>query len=275
MFGPSAPVPTQVQLFTTCLVEHLMPQVGMAVVSVLERAGCDVRYPDGQTCCGQPAFNAGAWDDAAAMARHTVDALTPAEGAVVVPSGSCADMIVHHAPRLLGDDAAYGPRARALAARTFEFTQYLARLGVSFSPSAHALLVARAEAADEPAAVSPAVHYHASCHLLRGLGVREQPLALLRAATGGSSAPLPDAEECCGFGGLFALKMSEISAAMLARKLDHVAACGARTLVACDVGCLLHLEGGLRRRPSRPRVVHVAEILAQADVSPARPESPR
>ena len=275
MSGPSARLPTQVQLFTTCLVEHLRPRVGMAVVSVLERAGCDVRYPDGQTCCGQPAFNAGAWEDAAAMARHTVDVLTPAEGAVVVPSGSCADMIVHHVPRLLGDDAAYGPRARALAARTFEFTQYLALTGASFSPPALVPAVARATAGDESAPMSPAVHYHASCHLLRGLGVREQPLALLRAATGGSCAPLPDAEECCGFGGLFALKMSEISAAMLARKLDHVAACGARTLVACDVGCLLHLEGGLRRRPSRTAVAHVAEVLAQAEVAPARPESPR
>lgn len=265
MLVPRTEDPPRVQLFTTCLVEHVRPEVGMAVVDVLERAGYDVLYPDGQTCCGQPAFNTGAWDHAKAMARQTIDVLSRSTADVVVPSGSCADMVVHHAPRLLADDVVHAPRARAVAARTFELTQYLVRAGVTFSPQG-APVAARPPT---PSTV-PAVHYHASCHLLRGLGVRDQPLALLRSATGQSCAPLPGAEECCGFGGMFSLKMSAISAAMLDRKLDRVVECGARTITACDLGCLLHLEGGLRRRAATVAVAHVAEVLAQAGVHGSR-----
>jgi len=234
-----------VQLFTTCIVEHMRPAVGLAVVNVLERLGVQVEVPDGQTCCGQPAFNAGARDDARAMARHTVDCLDRSPLPIVVPSGSCGDMIIHQIPALLAGEPAYRDRARAVADRTFEFSQAVASLEPDVAGAGSARPVA----------------YHPSCHLLRGLGIRTEPTALLDQALGGERAALGGAEECCGFGGPFSVKMSEISSAMLARKLDQVQASGARTLVACDSSCLLHLEGGLRRRGAATRVQHLAEVL--------------
>jgi L-lactate dehydrogenase complex protein LldE len=243
-----APPPRAVQLLVTCLVDHLYPRVGLAAAEVLERAGIEVLVPDGQTCCGQPAFNAGCHDDARRMARHTVDVLTTRDALVVIPSGSCTDMLVHHAPALLADDPDYGPRAAALAGRTYELTQFL----VDVLGSA-----ACGGCAREP------VTYHPSCHGLRGLGVRDQPLALLDAVGNIDRRPLPDAEACCGFGGLFSVKMSAISGAMLDRKLDAIEASGARTVVATDVSCLMHIAGGLRRRGTGIGVKHLAEVLAE------------
>ena len=145
----------RVQLFATCLVETIRPQAGLAVVTVLERLGFEVEYPTAQTCCGQPAFNGGAWDDTRPMARHTIDVLSKSDAPVVVPSGSCADMIVHHYPELFHDDPVYLPRAQALAARTYEFAQFLVDVvGLK----------------DAGGWGQGAVAYHASCHLLRGLG---------------------------------------------------------------------------------------------------------
>jgi L-lactate dehydrogenase complex protein LldE len=240
-----ASLATAVQLFATCIVEHVRPAVGLAAVRVLERLGLEVQVPAGQTCCGQPAFNAGARDDARQMARQTIDVLCRSDLPVIVPSGSCADMIVHQYPALLCDDMTYGPRAYALAARTWEFSQAVA----SRAPSAG------------HATVAGPVTYHPSCHLLRGLQIRDEPIRLLDAAVGEARVELSGAEECCGFGGLFSIKMSEISSAMLRRKLDNVRDTGARTLVACDSSCLLHLEGGMRKRGETTEVRHLAEIL--------------
>ena len=237
----------RVQLFATCLVETIRPQAGLAVVSVLERLGYEVEYPTAQTCCGQPAFNGGAWGEAAPMARFTVDVLSKSDAPVVVPSGSCADMIVHHYPELLVDDPVYLPRAQALAARTYEFAQFLVDVvGLK----------------DVGGSGQGAVTYHASCHLLRGLGVRSQPRALLSHVAGVEVRELDGAEECCGFGGLFAVKMSDISGAMLKTKLDHVIASGAQTVVGCDISCLMHIEGGARKRGLPVTVCHLAELLA-------------
>jgi L-lactate dehydrogenase complex protein LldE len=255
-----APRPRAVQLLVTCLVDHIYPRVGLAAADLLARAGVEVIVPDGQTCCGQPAFNAGAQADARVMARHTVDVLTRSDAPVVIPSGSCADMLVHHAPALLAEDPDYGPRAAALARRTYELAQFLVDvLGIT-----------------ECGARCPgeAVTYHPSCHGLRGLGVRDQPIALLDAVADLDRRPLPDAEVCCGFGGLFSVKMSAISGAMLDRKLDAIEASGARTVVATDVSCLMHIEGGLRRRGSSIGVRHLAELLAE-DRSSARNGEPR
>jgi L-lactate dehydrogenase complex protein LldE len=240
---------SRVQLFPTCLVEALRPEVGWATVAVLERIGLTVEVPEGLTCCGQPAFNAGAWDDARAMAGHTLDVLeaTPQQDPVVVPSGSCAHMIVHGYPELFADDPRQRARAEALAHRTFELTQLLTE-----SPGA-AQLEAR-----WPGPVA----YHPSCHLLRGLGLRGGPERLLDAVEGADRVELPGAEECCGFGGLFAVKLHAISGAMLQRKLDAIETCGATTVVSCDVSCLTQIEGGLRRRGSRVRACHLAEVLA-------------
>jgi L-lactate dehydrogenase complex protein LldE len=219
----------RVQLFATCLVDSIAPQVGFAVAAVLERLGCEVHVPAGQTCCGQPAFNAGFHDAARDMARYTVTLLSKDDAPVVVPSGSCADMLVHQAPRLLADDPA-APQAQAVAARTYELTQFLVDV------------LKRSECG---ACAAGSATYHPSCHGLRGLGVRSQPHALLAGVTGLDVRPLPDAETCCGFGGLFAVKMSEISAAMLDRKLENVEATGAQMVVATDVSCLMHIAGGL------------------------------
>jgi L-lactate dehydrogenase complex protein LldE len=246
--------PQSVQLFGTCLIETLFPQAGMAVVRVLERLGLTVEYPEGQTCCGQPAFNGGAWEDARAMARHTLDVLAGGESPtlhpIVVPSGSCADMIVHHYPELFANDPKYGPLAESVAARTYEFTQFLTDvLGV---PNLHTHGHGR-------------VTYHSSCHLLRGLGVKEAPRQLLANVDGVELVELPGAAECCGFGGLFAVKMSDISGAMLKRKLDNIESTNAETVVGCDVSCLLHIGGGLHRRGSKVQTRHIAEILAEGE----------
>jgi L-lactate dehydrogenase complex protein LldE len=234
-------------MLVTCLVDHLFPDVGFAAADVLERAGVNVRVPDQQTCCGQPAFNAGCQDEARIMARHTVDVFSRDEAPVVVPSGSCADMVIHQAPQLLADEPAYAERARALAARTYEFTQFLVDvLGHT----------------DCGACAAGSATYHPSCHGLRGLGLAQQPLALLQRVDGLDLRPLPEAETCCGFGGLFAVKMSGISGVMLDRKLAGIEESGAATVIATDVSCLMHIGGGLRRRGSAIKVRHIAEVLA-------------
>ncbi|RME74980.1 MAG: (Fe-S)-binding protein [Chloroflexi bacterium] len=244
---PDKKLKTQkVQLFVTCLVDHIFPDVGFAAVDILESLGLTVEFPQGQTCCGQPAFNGGFRDEARAMARHTVDLLSRSDAPIVVPSGSCADMIVHHFPELLADDPGYAARAADVAARTYEFSQFLVDiLGVTGLPGRG----------------SGRVAYHASCHGLRGLGVYRQPRQLLENADGLELVDLPEADVCCGFGGLFAVKMDDISGAMLQRKLDCIEASGADVVTATDVSCLMHIAGGLRRRNSRVQVKHIAELL--------------
>jgi len=240
--------PPRVQLFVTCLVDHFCPQVGDACVALLERQGIEVSVPEAQTCCGQPAFNGGFRDEAAEMARHTIRVLSASPDPVVVPSGSCADMMVHHYPELFADDGVYGPLARQLASRTYELSQFLVDvLGVT----------------DVGARGSGKVAYHASCHGLRGLGLRTQPRQLLQQVAGAEVADLPDAETCCGFGGLFAVKMAPLSGAMLDSKLASIAQSGAGTVVATDVSCLMHIGGGLSRHGSAVRVRHLAEVLAE------------
>ncbi|MCC7161592.1 MAG: (Fe-S)-binding protein [Anaerolineae bacterium] len=244
----NANAPRRIQLFATCLIETLRPQAGMAVVNVLEKLGVEVEYPRGQTCCGQPAFNGGAWDDARAMARYTLDVLSKSDAPILVPSGSCADMIVHHYPEILAADAKYGPLAQEIAARTYEFSQFLVDvLGVS----------------DLGAQLDRRITYHPSCHLLRGLKITRQPAALLENLQGGEVVPLPHADECCGFGGLFAIKMADISSAMLDRKLNAIESTQAQTVVGCDVSCLLHIGGGLHRRGDKIETKHLAELLVE------------
>lgn len=230
----------------TCIVNHVYPEVGWAVAEVLERLNVDVQVPARQTCCGQPAFNAGFWDEARAMARHTLDLLDGTEGSVVLPSGSCADMLVHHYPRLMAGDPVYGPKATALSRRVYEFSQYVVDvLGIEDVGARH----------------DGRVVYHPSCHLLRGLGVDGQARSLLANVEGVEVVEPEEARTCCGFGGLFAVKMGDISSAMLQRKLDNLLAAEADVLTGCDMSCLLHISGGLRRRDKRMRVMHLAELL--------------
>lgn len=242
----SRATPRAVQLFATCLIETLNPEAGMAVVRVLEKLGIAIEYPEAQTCCGQPAFNGGLWQDARAMARYTLDVVNRTLAPIVVPSGSCADMFRHHYVELLANDVQYGPLAEKTAARTFEFTEFLVNVLGIRELGAHS---------------TGKITYHPSCHLLRGLENRTAPRELLANVQGTEIVELPGAEECCGFGGLFAIKNSEISGAMLHRKLDAIESTGAQTVVGCDVSCLLHIGGGLHRRGNKIKTMHLAELL--------------
>jgi len=236
----------RVQLLVTCLVDALAPQVGRATLAVLENSGCLVDFPEGQTCCGQPAFNVGLTDQAREMAAHTLDVLDETEGPIVIPSGSCCQMIVHHYLELFeGTDRA--DQAERVAARTRELTQFLVDdLGAAPSASCDGCSVA----------------YHYSCHGLRGLGLQAQADRLLEDV---ERVELEGDKECCGFGGLFSVEMPAISAAIMDEKLNRVEASGADILVGGDVSCLMHLEGGLRRRGSKLVVRHIAELLAGDD----------
>jgi L-lactate dehydrogenase complex protein LldE len=236
-----------VQLLATCLVDALFPGVGEAVVSILTRAGVEVIFPPDQTCCGQPAFNAGFWDEARRMARHTIDVFLAEPDPVVIPSGSCAHMIRNGYLELFADDPAWLARARELAAKTCEMSEYLVdRVGrVRLGASAGAR-----------------VAYHPSCHLLRGLGVDRQPRALLAAVKDAEIVELPEREDCCGFGGVFSVEHPELSAEFLKRKIANFEKTGSPTLVVADTGCLMHIQGGLARQGKDQRVVHIAEVLA-------------
>ena len=235
------------QLFVTCLVDTFFPEVGEAAVTLLRRHGVRVEFPREQTCCGQPMFNAGLRDEARRVAEHTVRVFEAAGGDVVMPSGSCAHMIRHNYAELFGDDAGWKRRAEALAARTYELTEYLVDvLGVT----------------DCQASWGGPITYHPTCHLHRGLGVDRQPRRLLENVHGAELRELPEAEDCCGFGGVFSVEHPELSAEMLKRKIRNLEATESPTLVVCDTGCLMHILGGLRRARRTQQVVHIAEVLA-------------
>ena len=241
----------RVGLFVTCLVDLVRPQVGFAAVKLLEQAGCTVEVPDVQTCCGQPAWNAGADRDARDIARQVI-ATFEGFDYVVAPSGSCAGMIKRHYPELLKDDAEWKTRAEALAAKTYELLSFLAARGFTANVTCNAMAA-----------------YHDSCSSMREMNVREQPRGLLASVNGLTLLELKEKDVCCGFGGLFSLKYPEISARMADDKLADAKSSGAQLIVGGDLGCLLHLAGRLSREGSPLRCRHVAEILAGFGDSPA------
>ena len=237
----------RVGLFVTCLVDTMRPQVGFAALKLLEGAGCEVIVPEGQTCCGQPASNAG---DAAVARKLARKVIAEFEGFdyVVVPSGSCGGQIRVHYPELFADDTEWCARAQALAQRTFELTDFLVQ-------------VLKIE--QVPGRFDGAVTYHDSCSGLRELGVKSQPRTLLGKVPGLSLTEMHACEECCGFGGMFAVKYGEISARIAERKCQNIQETGAQAVVLGDVGCMLNIEGRLRRMGDEStRVLHVAEVLA-------------
>lgn len=230
----------RVALFVTCLTDTLYPEVGKATVAVLERLGVEVVFPVAQTCCGQMHANTGYPDEAQRLAHRFVEIFS-AHDAVVTPSGSCAAHVRKHLPALLGGDD------RGVGAQTWELSQFLtAVLGIE----------------DVGSTYEGTVAYHPTCHSLRLLRVGDAPQRLLRAVPGLELVALPDAEECCGFGGTFAVKNADVSSAMLDEKLAAIAASGAESVCACDSSCLMHIGGGLRRHSSTVRPIHLAEILA-------------
>ncbi len=258
----SAP-PRRVALFVTCMVDMLYPDVGMAAVDLLEQNGVEVHFPMDQTCCGQPAFNSGYRDDARAMARHFLDVFAPlVQGgrveAIVAPSGSCTAMVAHYYPVLFEEPEFAADRARAelVASVSFELTEFLVDvLGVTTVPGAFQGRVA----------------YHACCHTARELGVDRQPRLLLSAVEGMTEVPLAGADECCGFGGLFALKNAPISAAMGERKAQNIAGSGADVVALCDVSCMTHINGLLSRQGIACRAVHIAQLLTGEAEPPSAP----
>ena len=237
---------TQVQLFVTCLVDSFFPKTGQAVVDVLSHLGISVNFARKQTCCGQPQFNAGLREDARAIAEHTIKVFENTKGDIVTPSGSCAHMFRHNYAELFEGDSVWHPRAKALASRTYEFTEYLVdKLGVT----------------NVGAKWDGMLTYHPSCHTLRGINVDRQPRTLLANVHGATLVELPQAEECCGFGGIMSVEHPELSAEWLKRKISSLEATQAPTLVVTDAGCLMHIAGGLNRQKKSQRVVHIAEVL--------------
>ena len=237
----------RIGLFVTCLVDLMRPTTGFAAIKLLESAGCTVTVPEAQTCCGQPAFNSGDSAAAAALARKTIAEFEGFDY-TVVPSGSCAYQIRNEYPRLLSADPEWQVRASALASRTYELTDFLTSVTkVDAVPGTH----------------SGTVTYHDSCTGLRSLGIKWQPRDLLAKLPDATLVEMAACEECCGFGGTFSIKFGDVSAAIAERKCDNILASGAQTITGGDLGCLLNIEGKLRRMGRDDvHVVHVAELLA-------------
>lgn len=235
----------RVSLFVTCLVDQFHPEIGLGMVRVLERLGLTCDFPEAQTCCGQPAFNAGCPDEARRVARQFIRAFLNTEH-IVAPSGSCVSFVKRHLPSLFGPGSDEHRDAMAIAARVHEFSEFLVRvLGKN----------------DVGAAFPHRVTYHDSCHLLRELGVKDEPWRLLGHVRGLELVEMPASDTCCGFGGVFSIKQPDISTAMGEDKLGNLRRSGVEYLVACDTGCLMHLRGLISRRGMKMKALHLAEIL--------------
>jgi len=235
----------RITLFVQCLVDAMAPDAAEAMVRLFRRQGIDTCFPEDQTCCGQPAFNAGYRTASAKAARHFIRVFENAE-CIVCPSGSCTAMVRHHYPELFAKDPHWLARAEAVGKKTFEFTEFLVDvLGVT----------------DVGATYPGRVTYHDSCHLLRTLGIGRQPRALLSHIRGLTFVEMDQSDRCCGFGGSFSVKYPDISTALVADKAARILETGADTVVGCDMGCLLNIEGYLSRKGHPVKVKHIAELL--------------
>jgi|TARA_Y100000758_G_scaffold8942_1_gene6903 L-lactate dehydrogenase complex protein LldE len=235
-------------LFITCVVDQLYPDVGVSVVRVLRRLGVTVGFPKDQTCCGQPVYNTGYSQQARTLAKRVLEQFKDSEY-VVVPSGSCAATIRVFYLEIFDDDAELLAEAKALAAKTYEFSEFLVNV------------LKVEDAANCGASHEGTVTYHPSCHLLRELGVKSEPQKLLQSVPGLEQKELEGAEICCGFGGTFSVKYPHISEGMVTDKVANIQASGADTLVSCDMSCLMNIGGSLNRQESAIKVRHLAQIL--------------
>lgn len=237
-----------VSLFVTCIVDMIYPQTGISVVKILEHLGIEVRFPMNQTCCGQMGFNGGFWDDARAVAKQFLTAFQDAE-VIVAPSGSCASMVRHFYQELFKDDLVWREKATWAASITWEFTEFLVDgLGIT----------------DIGAVLPPTkVAFHDSCHGLRLMGLKEQARQLAAGVQGVELTDLTGSDHCCGFGGLFAVKMPEISGTMLKHKVENIESSDADVVLLGDCSCMMQINGGLSRAESARRVTHIADFLAK------------
>lgn len=240
-------MPRKVQIFITCLAEQFYPETLRQMVDILERLGVLVEFPKDQTCCGQPFFNSGYQSDARKMAVNWLRTFGNTSTPIVSPSGSCIDMVRHHYPALFADGSPESNLAKEVAARSFEFTEFL---------------VHELEVIDVGARFPHKVTYHASCHLLRGLGLRREAKQLLEAVRDLELVPLPDEETCCGFGGVFSVIYPEVSRAMMEAKVNNIISTQADAVVACDAGCLMNISGGLQKAGSTIKALHLIEVLS-------------
>ena len=239
-------VASKVSLFIPCFIDQLAPQVGLDVVRVLRRIGYEIDFPAAQTCCGQPAFNVGYWDEARPLAERFLRVFGDAE-IVVCPSGSCTTMVRNFYPELLAGSPLLEP-AEQLGKRVFEFSEFLVRV---------------AKKLDVGAYFAHKVTFHDACHALRELHLKDGPRQLLRNVRGLELVEMPHVEECCGFGGGFSVKFGMISASMGDSKVQNIEATGAEVVTSLDQSCLMHIEGMLRRHKMPVRTLHLASILAQ------------
>lgn len=242
----------EVALFVTCLVDINRPSVGFATVKLLEQTGCKVVVPDAQTCCGQPAYNSGDRRTTKQIARDVIQAFKGFQY-VIAPSGSCAGMITKHYPELFADDPDLLLEAQDLSARTFELVSFLKDV--------------RGFSVDD-VSFDHKVTYHDSCANLREMKVKDQPRALMQGVKGLELVEAEDREACCGFGGTFCIKYSEISEEMVDRKIDNLLATDADVIAAGDLGCLMNIAGRLYRKGHEKKVLHIAEILAGMGSAP-------
>jgi L-lactate dehydrogenase complex protein LldE len=236
----------RIALFIPCFVDQLSPQVGLDTAKVLEKVGYEPFFPEEQTCCGQPAFNAGHWQEARPLAERFLKVFKDAE-LVVCPSGSCTTMVRNFYPELLHGHASYDD-ALSMGRRVFEFSEFLVKV---------------AGVRDVGAVFPHRVTYHDSCHALRELHIQEEPRELLRNVRGLELAEMPASQECCGFGGMFAVKFGAISAAMGDVKAGNIKSAEAEYVTSIDSSCLMHIDGILRRRNDTVKTIHLASILAQ------------
>jgi len=239
-----------VTLFIQCLVDSLYPEVGEAMVRLLGKIGVKMSYPEDQTCCGQPAFNSGYRKEARRAAKRFIRIFEGA-GRIVCPSGSCVNMVRNHYPVLFRNDEKWRLRAKRVGAKTFELTEYLVDV---------------LDIDDLGAKFHGRITYHDSCHLLRGIGVSEQPRKLIRNVDGIHFIEMKASDRCCGFGGAFSVRYPDISAAMLDDKIQNIIETGAEVVVGCDIGCLMNIQGMLARMDSSIKVMHIAELLAGSSI---------
>ena len=233
-------------LFIQCLVDRIYPEVGEAMVQIFRRLGISLACPTKQTCCGQPAYNSGYLQESRVAAQRFISIFESAD-AIVCPSGSCVTMVRHHYPKLFSADDSWLQRAQRVAAKAFELTEYLVDI---------------LEVEDIGAHYNGVITYHDSCHLLRNLRIQEQPRRLLHKVAGAEFIEMHDSDRCCGFGGSFAFKYADISVAMLQDKVNNIINSGADTVVGCDMGCLMNIQGMLSRKESEIKIMHIAQILA-------------